>query len=74
MPDGEITFDECMGDAIEAINDAMAKLNLSFAYCPACNSRRYHNFNEKKEGDTLALALARLETMMVTRKKGTEYL
>jgi hypothetical protein len=69
MTDEEITFDEYMYEAIEAIKDAMAKLDLGFAFCPACNSRRYHNFNEKKEGDVLAASLARMEAMVGTRGK-----
>lgn len=72
MSDEGMTFDECMVDAIEAIKDAMATLDLGFAYCPACNSRRYHSYNEKREGDILAAALARLEPLVSTHGKRKE--
>jgi len=72
MPDEELTFNECIADAVEAIKDAMGRLDLGFTYCPVCNSRRFHNFNEKKEGDLLAGTLVRLETLAATREKRKE--
>ena len=72
MPDEELTFNECIDDAVLAIKDALAKLDLSHTYCPVCNSRRFHNFNEKKEGDLLAGTLVRLETLAATREKRKE--
>ena len=72
MPDEELTFNECIDDAVLAIKDALAKLDLSHTYCPVCNSRRFHNFNEKKEGDLLAGTLVRLETLVATRAKRKE--
>ena len=72
MPDEELTFNECIDDAVLAIKDALAKLDLSHTYCPVCNSRRFHNFNEKKEGDILAGTLVRLETLATTRAKRKE--
>ena len=72
MPDDGLTFDECLDDAVLALKDAMAKLDLSHTYCPMCNSRRFHNFNEKKEGDVLAGTVVRLEALMSTRGKRKE--
>ena len=72
MPDEELTFNECIDDAVLAIKDALAKLDLSHTFCPVCNSRRFHNFNEKKEGDILAGTLVRLETLATTRAKRKE--
>ena len=72
MPDEELTFDECIDDAVLAIKDALAKLDLSHTYCPVCNSRRFHNFNEKKEGDVLAGTVVRLEALISTRGERKE--
>ena len=72
MPDDGLTFDECLDDAVLALKDAMAKLDLSHTYCPVCNSRRFHNFNEKKEGDVLAGTVVRLEALISTRGKRQE--
>ena len=69
MTEEEASFEDCMDDAIEAIKDAMSRLDLGYALCPSCKSKRYHNFVDKKEGDTLANSLTRLETIREAHKR-----
>ena len=70
MTDKEITFDECMLDAIEAIKDAMGKLDLGYAICPSCRSKRYNNFAEKKQGDKMSNSLKRLQELASAHRLG----
>ena len=70
MTDEETTFDECMEDAIEAIKDAMGRLDLGYALCPSCKSKRYNNFIHKKEGDTLSNSLTRLQGIVASHNRG----
>ena len=71
MTQDELTFKECMEDAIDAIKDAMGKLDLGFAICPSCKSKRYSNFADKKEGDTMSNSLMRLQSILVTHEQHT---
>jgi hypothetical protein len=70
MTDKEITFDECMLDAIEAIKDAMGRLDVGYGLWPPCHSKRYNNFRDKKEGGSLSQSLKRLQGLASAHRLG----
>ena len=64
MAQDELTLKECIEDAVDAIKEAMGKLDLGYTVCPSCRSKRYNNFTEKREGDTMSNSLMRLQGIL----------
>ena len=68
--DDEISLTECIEEAIDAMKDAMGKLDLGFSFCSSCGARRFTNFSDKRKGDTLSGSITRLEGLLISRKEG----
>ena len=62
MSDDEPSYMECCEDSVDAIQEAMSKLNLGYQRCSGCGSIRYSNFDDKKRGDALSTAITKIHS------------
>ena len=66
--DTELSYEDCMQEAIEALKEALSQLDLGWYRCSCCGSIRYTNFPDKRRGDAISAAITKIESA-VDRKE-----
>ena len=59
--DIELSYEELRYEAIEALKEALSKLDLGWYRCNCCGSIRYTNFPDKRRGDAISAAITKIE-------------